>query len=84
MKPAHRYATATAFRIALEARLKSLAQAEAIDPSGAESGKASQHKERNEVRAGGLEQLVHVLGLEFFCFGTIRLREEDRDGMSKD
>jgi hypothetical protein len=31
MKPAHRYATATAFRIALEARLKSLAQAEAID-----------------------------------------------------
>jgi len=31
MKPAHRYATATAFRIALEARLKSLAQAEGID-----------------------------------------------------
>ena len=31
MKPTHRYATATAFRIALEARLKSLAQAEGID-----------------------------------------------------
>lgn len=31
MKPAHRYATATAFRITLEARLKSLAQAEGID-----------------------------------------------------
>jgi len=31
MKTSHRYATATAFRIALEARLKSLAQAEGID-----------------------------------------------------
>lgn len=31
MKPPHRYATAAAFRIALEARLKSLAQAEGID-----------------------------------------------------
>jgi hypothetical protein len=31
MKPPHRYATAAAFRIALEARLKSLAQAEGVD-----------------------------------------------------
>jgi hypothetical protein len=31
MKTSHRYATATAFRIALEARLKSLAQAEGSD-----------------------------------------------------
>jgi len=31
MKPTHRYATASAFRIALEARLKSLAHAEGID-----------------------------------------------------